>query len=58
LPGDATAEADLVIHASGSSAGLEQALALAGFEATVLELSWYGTASVTLPLGAAFHRRA
>jgi hypothetical protein len=36
---------------------LEQALALAGFEATVLELSWYGTARVALPLGAAFHRR-
>jgi threonine dehydrogenase-like Zn-dependent dehydrogenase len=57
LPGDATAEADLVIHASGSSAGLERALALAAFEATILELSWYGTASVTLPLGGAFHRR-
>lgn len=57
LPADARGDADLVIHASGSSAGLEQALALAGFEATVLELSWYGTKPVTLPLGAAFHRR-
>ena len=57
LPSDAAAEADLVIHSSGSSAGLEVALALAGFEATVLELSWYGTAPVTVPLGAAFHRR-
>nr|WP_040731932.1 zinc-binding alcohol dehydrogenase [Thiocapsa marina] len=57
LPGDARGDADLVIHASGSSAGLEQALELAGFEATILELSWYGTKQVTLPLGAAFHRR-
>jgi threonine dehydrogenase-like Zn-dependent dehydrogenase len=57
LPIDAAAEADLVIHSSGSSAGLELALALAGFEATILELSWYGTAPVTVPLGAAFHRR-
>jgi threonine dehydrogenase-like Zn-dependent dehydrogenase len=56
-PTDATGEADLVIHVSGSSAGLERALTLAGFEATILELSWYGTATVTLPLGAAFHRR-
>lgn len=57
LPEDARGDADLVVHASGSSAGLEQALALAGFEATVLDLSWYGTKPVTLPLGAAFHRR-
>lgn len=57
LPEDARGDADLVVHASGSSAGLEQAIALAGFEATVLELSWYGTKPVTLPLGAAFHRR-
>jgi threonine dehydrogenase-like Zn-dependent dehydrogenase len=57
LPTDARGDADLVIHASGSSAGLEQALDLAGFEATVLELSWYGTTRVALPLGAAFHRR-
>ncbi|RKT46247.1 zinc-dependent alcohol dehydrogenase [Thiocapsa rosea] len=57
LPADARGDVDLVIHASGSSAGLEQALALAGFEATVLELSWYGTTPVTLTLGAAFHRR-
>ena len=41
--------------ASGQSAGLASALRLAGFEATVLELSWYGTRSVALPLGEAFH---
>jgi threonine dehydrogenase-like Zn-dependent dehydrogenase len=51
------AEADLVIHASGQEAGLRSALAAAGMEATVLELSWYGTRRVTLPLGEAFHSR-
>jgi hypothetical protein len=56
-PQDATGEADLVIHASGSAAGLATALSLAGFEATVLELSWYGNAAVPAPLGEAFHSK-
>ena len=46
---------DLVFHASGTASGLQTALSLAGFEASVIELSWYGTASVPVPLGAAFH---
>lgn len=58
--GFATAEAapgncDLVFHASGTGAGLALALSLAGFEGAVIDLSWYGDASVTLPLGGAFH---
>jgi threonine dehydrogenase-like Zn-dependent dehydrogenase len=57
LPRAATGEADLVFHASGSSDGLATALALAGFEADVVELSWYGDRPVTLPLGEAFHAR-
>jgi threonine dehydrogenase-like Zn-dependent dehydrogenase len=56
-PDQATPEADLVIHSSGSPAGLITALDLAGFEATVLELSWYGDRSVPLPLGEGFHSR-
>ncbi len=56
-PADATPEADLVIHASGNPGGLATALGLAGFEATVLELSWFGAKPVTLPLGEAFHQR-
>lgn len=56
-PPDATAEADLVIHASGHAEGLATALRLAAFEATVLELSWYGQQPVSLPLGEAFHAR-
>lgn len=57
LPDEARPEADLVLHASGQPAGLATALGLAGFEATVLELSWYGSRSVALPLGEAFHAR-
>jgi len=56
-PDAARVDADLVVHASGQSAGLATALRLAGFEATVLELSWYGTRTVNLPLGEAFHAR-
>jgi threonine dehydrogenase-like Zn-dependent dehydrogenase len=55
LPADARAERDLVVHASATSAGLARALELAAPEATVLELSWYGDAPVTVPLGGAFH---
>jgi 2-desacetyl-2-hydroxyethyl bacteriochlorophyllide A dehydrogenase len=49
--------ADVVIHASGSPAGLELALRVAAFEARVVEMSWYGDQTVTLPLGEAFHAR-
>lgn len=56
-PGSAPADCDLVIHASGTSSGLSTALGLAGEEATVLELSWYGTGDVAVPLGGAFHSR-
>jgi threonine dehydrogenase-like Zn-dependent dehydrogenase len=56
-PTRAAREADIVVHASGSPAGLELALEIAGFEATVLELSWFGDVRVPLPLGEAFHAR-
>ncbi|OZC37277.1 dehydrogenase [Marinobacter vinifirmus] len=49
------ADCDLVIHASGQPAGLATALALAGAEARVIELSWYGDQPVQVPLGQAFH---
>ena len=51
------ADADLVIHASGDPEGLRTALVVAGTEATVIEASWYGNRSVSLPLGEAFHSR-
>ena len=56
-PDEAPEDCDLVIHASASRAGLATALRLAGNEATVLELSWYGEGEVAVPLGAAFHSR-
>jgi NADPH:quinone reductase-like Zn-dependent oxidoreductase len=49
--------ADVVMHASGSAAGLALALGLAAFEATIVELSWYGDQAVSVPLGQAFHAR-
>jgi NADPH:quinone reductase-like Zn-dependent oxidoreductase len=56
-PETANGDCDLVVHASGNMAGLGTALRLAGNEATVLEMSWYGDAQVTAPLGGAFHSR-
>ena len=56
-PAAAPGDCDLVIHASGTAAGLATALGLAGEEATVLELSWYGADEVAVPLGGAFHSR-
>lgn len=53
----ASGDRDLVIHASGSPAGLDLALRVAGFEATIVEMSWYGDQSVPIALGAAFHAR-
>lgn len=48
---------DCVFHTSGHGAGLTAALGLAGFEAKIVELSWYGSSEVTIPLGQAFHSR-
>lgn len=56
-PAQAPPECALVVHASASSAGLATALSLAADEATILELSWYGDATVSVPLGGAFHSR-
>lgn len=51
----AARDRDIVVHASGASEGLESALQLAGFEARVVELSWYGDRPVHASLGKAFH---
>jgi NADPH:quinone reductase-like Zn-dependent oxidoreductase len=56
-PPRARSEADLVIHASGTPEGLAAALVVAGCEATIVEMSWYGTRVVPLALGGAFHSR-
>jgi threonine dehydrogenase-like Zn-dependent dehydrogenase len=47
----------LVIESSGNPDALAGALPLLAHEGTALVASWYGTKSVTLPLGQEFHRR-
>jgi threonine dehydrogenase-like Zn-dependent dehydrogenase len=56
-PLDAPGEADVVFHASGAPAGLACALACAGQEAVVVEMSWYGDRMIAAPLGLNFHSR-
>ena len=47
--------ADIVFHTSVSAQGLETAIAAAGMEATIVEMSWYGEKEVAVRLGGAFH---
>jgi len=54
-PDAVPAGCDWVFHASASEAGLATALAAAGDEACVVEMSWYGDRAVAAPLGEAFH---
>ena len=54
-PDKAIGEQDLVIHASASEQGLKSAIELAGFEAKVVELSWYGDRAISVNLGGSFH---
>jgi hypothetical protein len=54
-PDSASEGADVVIHTSGVPAGLQLALRIAGLEATIVDMSWYGTQTVPLALGEAFH---
>jgi threonine dehydrogenase-like Zn-dependent dehydrogenase len=57
VPQDASAELDLVVHTSATSAGLQRSLELLATEGTVVDLSWYGDTDVRLSLGGAFHSR-
>jgi len=57
MPNQAPGEADIVFHASASAAGLNTAIACAGPEATIVEMSWYGDKRVSVDLGGAFHSR-
>ena len=54
-PQSAPSGADVVFHTSVSAAGLNLAIECAGFEATVVELSWYGDRDIPARLGGAFH---
>jgi threonine dehydrogenase-like Zn-dependent dehydrogenase len=51
------ADFDCIFNASGHGDGLVAGLAIAGFEAKIVELSWYGSQTAMLPLGAGFHSR-
>ncbi len=51
------ADADVVFHASANAGGLALAIASAGMEARVIEMSWYGEGAVAAPLGGAFHSK-
>ena len=46
---------DYSFHTSGSSTGLQACIEAVGMEGKIIELSWYGTKSVQLQLGADFH---
>jgi len=54
-PDEAPGGADVVFHASASSTGLQRSIDLAGPDATVVEMSWFGDREVTLALGGGFH---
>lgn len=56
-PEQAAGNADVVVHASGSAAGLDLALRLAAFETRIVEMSWYGAEQVPVGLGGAFHSK-
>lgn len=56
-PEAARADADVVVHASGAPSGLALALRVAAFEATIVEMSWYGDQAVPMALGEGFHAR-
>lgn len=56
-PADAPSDCDIVFHTSSSASGLETAIRCAGFEGTVVEMSWHGEGRVPVPLGGAFHSR-
>lgn len=56
-PDAAPRDADIVFHTSATAAGLETAIAAAGTEARIIELSWYGEGAVPAALGGAFHAR-
>jgi NADPH:quinone reductase-like Zn-dependent oxidoreductase len=53
--GQGLTDYDVVFHTSAHESGLATAIAAAGREARIVELSWYGAGSVAAPLGGAFH---
>lgn len=56
-PDLARRERSVIVHASGSEAGLQQALTLAAPDGKIVEMSWFGDRKVSLALGEYFHSR-
>ncbi len=56
-PDEVAGDADVVVHASATEAGARTALGVAGHDGMVVEASWFGDRSISLPLGEAFHSR-
>ncbi len=56
-PEEAPKARDLVIHTSGSGAGLQSAIDTAATEGEIIEASWFGDRAVSLRLGSDFHAR-
>ncbi|HTM05520.1 MAG TPA: zinc-binding alcohol dehydrogenase [Vicinamibacterales bacterium] len=54
---DASRDSRIIVHTSGTEAGLQTALQLAAMDGLIVEMSWYGDRQVCLPLGEAFHSR-
>lgn len=48
---------DLAFHVSATAEGLQSAIESVDFEGRIIELSWYGTGSVSLQLGRTFHNQ-
>jgi len=57
LPSAAPDNCDVVFHSSATASGLNTALAMAGDEATIAELSWFGSGQTATELGGSFHSR-
>ena len=56
-PPDMPMDCDVLINASASPAALQNALDHAGFEARIVEASWYGEKLAQIAFGGAFHAR-
>ncbi|MBH04315.1 MAG: dehydrogenase [Xanthomonadales bacterium] len=56
-PDTAARARDLVFHASATEAGLNTAIDLAGAEAQITEMSWFGDKRPAIALGGAFHAK-
>lgn len=50
-----TEKFEVLFHTSASSSGLQFAIDHAGFEAKIIEMSWYGDNPVAVELGSSFH---